>query len=236
LDGSLPADEVAHLVDRFVLPSYVARPDLGAALKSFCSFDAPCVENVNCASSSAVNDARDAVAHIQFRSGGFIYICSGGLLTDTDSSSQIPYFLTANHCISKGREASSMEASFFFDTPGNGSCYNPDGAVPSTVGASIRSTSRTSDYTLMELSQAPPSGAVFLGWSSASVAKEDTALVLLLRRYGTTIDQSWKVPLSKPSRNTSAVRKTRPTISPWSKTPPPGSSKRAATRRSACPL
>ncbi len=167
-------EEAAHLTGRFLLPGTLARTGTKPGLKAFCSFNASCVENVNCSStSSAVNDARGGVAHILFRSGGSFFICSGGLLTDTDTSSQVPYFLTANHCISKGREASSMEAFWQFETPCNGSCFNPNGAVPSTVGASIRSTNRTSDYTLMELDQPPPAGSVFMGWSTAAVANSN---------------------------------------------------------------
>ncbi len=48
---------------------------------------------------SAVDNARLAIAHMQFASGGSIYICSGGLLadTDTDPNSERNYFLTANY-------------------------------------------------------------------------------------------------------------------------------------------
>ena len=167
-------EEAGHLTDRFLLPGTLSKPDFSAGLKAFCSFNASCVENANCGStSSAVNDSRDGVAHILYRSGGGFFICSGGLLADTDSSSQIPYFLTANHCLSKGREASSMQAFWQFDTPCGGSCYNPSGAVPSTTGASIRATNRTGDYTLLELDQAPPAGSVFLGWTNSPVANSN---------------------------------------------------------------
>lgn len=164
-------DELGFLGERFLLPFYT-RPASGSlAERAFCSFNASCVQNVNCGgTSSAVNGARDAVAHMQFRSGGFIYICSGGLLADTDSSSQIPYFLTANHCLSKNRDASSLEAYFQFDTPCGGSCYDPVGAVPRTVGSTVVATNRTGDYTLLELAETPPAGSAFLGWNSTPVA------------------------------------------------------------------
>ena len=97
------------------------------------------------------------------------YVCSGGLLNDTDDGSTRPFFLTANHCISKDSEAASTETFFNYTAPCNQSC----GGIPalsSTVGASIVGTGKTGDYTLLELSEAPPAGAVFLGWSSAPVA------------------------------------------------------------------
>jgi hypothetical protein len=121
-----------------------------------------------------VADAEDGVASILFASGRFLFICSGGLLTDTDTATTIPYFLTANHCISRSGEASSMEAFFFFTaTQCGGGCYDPDGVVPSTLGATIRATSSTSDYTLLQLAQAAPAGAVHLGWNATAVANSN---------------------------------------------------------------
>ena len=75
--------------------------------KSFCSFNAACVQDATCYGTSDyahIEEARDAVAHMLFVSGAYMYMCSGGLLADTDSSTQIPYFLTANHCISRSSE------------------------------------------------------------------------------------------------------------------------------------
>jgi hypothetical protein len=103
-------------------------------------------------------------------SGAYIYICSGGLLTDT-ASSGTPYFLTANHCVSKKGEASSLDAFFQFVTPCGGACFDPElSSVPRTHGATILESSRTSDYTLMQLAEPAPAGSFFLGWTSAPVA------------------------------------------------------------------
>lgn len=134
-----------------------------------CSFNASCVVDAACVSTStAVNTARNAVAHILFASGGFLYICSGGLVADSDSSTNIPYFITANHCIGRSSEASSLETFFFYTAGTCGSC--PDPGAASTTGSSIVASGRTSDYTLLRLSQNAPSGAAFLGWSSSAVA------------------------------------------------------------------
>ncbi len=139
--------------------------------KSFCSFNEPCIENASCSNvPSAIQPARDASALFVFQSGGGAFICSGGLLADTDSGSQIPYFLTANHCLSKRREANSVEAYFQFSTPCNGACFDPDGAVPTVLGSDIMATSRNTDFTLLRLSQPAPAGSAFLGWTTAPVA------------------------------------------------------------------
>ncbi len=162
-------EEVGYVGPRFLLP---ARLGWGAEFgEAFCSFNEPCVLNAECPGTDpAVNAARDAVAHILFPSGGFLYICSGGLLADTDAMTDRPLFLTANHCISKNNEATGMEAFFQFTTPCGDACYDPEGVVPSTLGAVILSKGKRSDYTLMELNEPAPGGSAFLGWNSTAVA------------------------------------------------------------------
>lgn len=167
--GAPPASfrigEIGH-VDQAV----IASPQAG----TLCSFNAECVESAACTSSAAVADAEDGVASILFASGPFLFLCSGGLLNDTDTSTTIPYFLTANHCLSTNNEASSMEAFFFFKaTQCGGGCYDPDGVVPSTLGASVLATNSTSDYTLLQLAQAAPAGAVHIGWNATAVANSN---------------------------------------------------------------
>lgn len=158
--------EVGVIGSRFKLAPFLS-PRAGSTL---CENNAACVENASCASiPQSVQDARDAVAQILFQSGAFFYICSGGLVADAQAS-ETPYFLTANHCLSKGREAKSLEAFFQYSTPCSGTCYDPDGVVPSTNGSSIVSTGRSSDYTLLELRQPAPAGSAFLGWTSTAVA------------------------------------------------------------------
>ena len=149
---------------------------LGAAFpmatNAFCADNAACVVNAACVNVSAVNDARQAVASILFASGGGFYICSGGLIADSDTSSTVPYFLTANHCISTGSEASSVETYFDYVTSCGGPCNEPYNNPANTVGAQIVASNGTSDFTLLRLSSAPSTtgGQVYLGWNSTAVA------------------------------------------------------------------
>jgi PKD repeat protein len=165
--------DVAHVDDASLRGGASPAPAAG-----FCSYNASCVESGECAGIEW-NNARNAVAHIRFVSGGFVYICSGGLVASSGSPG--PYFLTANHCISRSREASSMEAYFSYrSTVGCSAsptgCSGP-GSSPRTRGASIVSTNRTGDYTLLRLSESAPDGSYFLGWSTAAVANtNDTVL------------------------------------------------------------
>lgn len=158
---------IGHLTSDFALSQNLRpRADAGSVP---CSFNASCVVDAACVSTdTAVSTARNAVAHILFASGAYLYICTGGLVADSDTSTNIPYFVTANHCIRRASEASSMETFFFYTASTCGSC--PDPGAASTTGSTIVATGRTADFTLLRLSQNAPAGAAFLGWSSAAVA------------------------------------------------------------------
>lgn len=142
-----------------------------------CGYNASCVVNAACSSDPAVSDAEKAVAHMLFRSGRGYYICSGGLIDDNDVSNNLPLFLTANHCISKDREAGSLENFFQFASTACGDtslCTASYDSLRSsfgrTLGASVVSTGRDADYTLLRLSEAAPGGSAFLGWNENPVA------------------------------------------------------------------
>lgn len=136
-----------------------------------------CVEGAGtptntCHGGSAVNDARYAVARIDF-GGGFI--CSGGLISNDSNK---VYFLTANHCLSDSVTANSVTATFQYTTPDcggtgtDGDC-NPVSNAGTVTGASLVATGASTDFTLLELDSAPPAGSVYLGWNSAPVSDGD---------------------------------------------------------------
>jgi hypothetical protein len=145
-----------------------------------CSDNVPCLVDANCVSGTPADPAKDAVAKIEWIETPYIYTCSGGLLADTDPGTQIPYFLTANHCLSSSN--TSLETFFNYTTdscgdslcPGNVLNGNPP-PPPSTIGATVMATGSTGDFTLFTLDQAPPAGATFLGWNNAPVASSDGA-------------------------------------------------------------
>ncbi|MBI4090978.1 MAG: trypsin-like peptidase domain-containing protein [Candidatus Komeilibacteria bacterium] len=180
--------------------------------EQLCSFNANCVENANCNSiPPAIQSARDAMAHMEFVSGAFLYYCSGGLLADTDSSSQIPYFLTANHCLSSNKVASSLQAFFQYEVACNGTCptlyfYNQEPPpYPRTLGATVKSSNSGGDYTLLQLSEAAPSGSFFLGWTSTPVANSNgTALYRISHPGG-----------APQAYSTHSVDTSAPTCSSW---------------------
>jgi len=156
-----------------------------------CGYNASCVVNAACDSDSAVNDAKDAVAHMLFPSGAYYYICTGGLINDNDSSNSLPLFLTANHCISKTSEASALENFFKFASTSCGDTSLCDASYATlrssfdrTLGASIVATGRAADYTLLRLSQNAPGGSAFLGWDSSPVAYNDGQMLSRISHPG----------------------------------------------------
>lgn len=162
-------------------------------LEGFCDYNESCARNAECGSDPVVDAARDAVAHMQWPSGPYLYICSGGLLADT-ANSQIPYFLTANHCISRGKDARNLENFFQLITPCQGTtphtCDDVFDHISNhpqnlrTLGASILSTGRDADYTLFELNDPAPAGSAFLGWTSEPVAFTDGAELFRISHPG----------------------------------------------------
>jgi hypothetical protein len=148
-----------------------------------CGDNADCVLDANCTNTDpAVEGARNAIAHMEWISGPYIYMCTGGLLADSDDGSQIPYFLTANHCISKGKDARNLENFFQYATDPKEcpaacpSIYELRDNYPQslrTLGASIVSTGRNADYTLLQLNEPAPDGSTFLGWNADPVAYSD---------------------------------------------------------------
>lgn len=170
--ASLRITKVAHVAIDF------AGPASDGGIASFCTYNASCIENNSCIDEPAVNDAEWAVAKMRWIDGAYIYICSGGLIADTDPDTQIPYFLTANHCISSDTTASNLVAYFQFTLPcGSTACTGSFNAAPSprTVGATVVATGMWGDFTLLQLSQTPPAGSIYLGWNSTPIAYTDGA-------------------------------------------------------------
>lgn len=157
--------DVAHIGKAFAQSTRIAT-------ESFCSFNVPCIENASCHTGTAADAAKSATALMQWVSGGFIYTCTGTLLNDTDNSTQIPHFLTANHCMSRAKEANALEAYFQFSIScGSTNCpaqTNPGGIQ--RLGATIEATGTAGDFTLLRLNSAPPAGSTFLGWNNVAVA------------------------------------------------------------------
>jgi hypothetical protein len=128
---------------------------------SSCQLDASCYETY-------VNQ-RNAVARMIFVSGGGSYLCTGTLLNNTQSSG-VPYFLTANHCISTQTEASSLQTDWFYRAPACNSRTLSASTTRRVGGAQLLYASNSNDMTLLRLNDTPPAGAYFAGWDASTQA------------------------------------------------------------------
>ncbi|MBV8515807.1 MAG: trypsin-like peptidase domain-containing protein [Acidobacteria bacterium] len=127
-----------------------------------CLLDVRCIDTNEFAQ---LPNAEKAVAQLHFVDGGVAYVCTGGLLNNTRLDGT-PYLLTANHCFDSQTSATSLEATFQYLTVNceDANVYPNRALFPRALGSTLLSTGTTSDYTLVQLNQAAPSNAVFLGW------------------------------------------------------------------------
>lgn len=109
----------------------------------------------------------DSVAKIRFTDlNGLTGLCSGTLLNDTDTSTLIPYFYTANHCIGSQVSASSLELFWLFQRASCGGA-NPTSVVKQSSGARLLANGIELDYSLLQLNSAPPAGVGLAGWTTS---------------------------------------------------------------------
>ncbi|MFY9820657.1 MAG: trypsin-like peptidase domain-containing protein, partial [Thermoanaerobaculia bacterium] len=101
-------------------------------------------------------------------SGGSAF-CTGQLLND-QAADFTPYFLTAHHCLSTQKDAGNSELFWFYQTDTCNGTPPDINSVPRSNGATLVSTSSSSDYTLMMVEGALPDGLFWSGWTSTPVA------------------------------------------------------------------
>src|SRR5687768_12345583 len=108
-----------------------------------CLVDGTCVNN---STLDVIDLYRRAVAHLQYVKNGGGFVCSGGLLNDSDESGFIPYLLTANHCFSAQASATSLEAFFDYRTAGCSGTFPNINSSPKSNGATLLATGTSSDF------------------------------------------------------------------------------------------
>jgi hypothetical protein len=120
-----------------------------------------CNVDVVCPAASGWQGEIDGVA--AYSTGGTIF-CTGFLVNNTSQDAR-PFFMTAWHCGIRSSNAASLVTYWNYE---NTSCGGPDNGTLTrfTTGATYRAGWSTSDFTLVELAQAPnPAwGVGYLGW------------------------------------------------------------------------
>ena len=186
---SISVSSVGNLGERFAV-----------AQQQLCDFNSECTEDAEPYGyrSELVSALQDATAYMQWVQGAWIYSCSGGLIADSEPNSQIPYFLTANHCLKSNAAARNLEL-FWNYTITSGSCSGPNSLA--TMGATVKATGVKGDFTLLELNDSPLTESQFMGWTNADIAS--TAGVILHRvHHPRGAPQSYSTHVTDPGFGT----------------------------------
>jgi lysyl endopeptidase len=139
-----------------------------------CEFDAKCVSNP----STAYTNAKNAVARMVFQTPQGSSLCTGTLLNDTDTSTQVPYFFGAAHCFTTQSVASTLTTFWFYEATGCGTGVLDASAQQVSGGATVLFASTASDVLFLRLNANPPGGAHYLGWNSGALAAGNAILAL----------------------------------------------------------
>jgi len=174
----------------------------------------PCNINVICPLGIGWEGERNSVSTILSANGG--EFCTGSLIMNT-CGTNIPYYLTANHCFNPNPDATGWRFAF---QAWSTTCPNPGVNTNGVMynGATLRARNAPSDFCLVELNQTPPanSGLNYAGWSrSATPAQNATGIhhpsgdlmkisrannpVTVASAFGTT-NQHWRATWS-PQNN-----------------------------------
>ena len=107
-----------------------------------------------------------SVGRYLFETNGGGALCSGSLI-NTRNSSGIPYFLTADHCVSNAAEARSVQVFWGYTSVACGGAPKNLRSLPTTLGATYLTGGglEQGDFTLLRLNGALPDTVTFSGWT-----------------------------------------------------------------------
>lgn len=169
---AVTVDAISHI---FASPRNAFKGAIATKAEYACYVDPVCTSQTQ-----ASVDTKNATAHMLWQSGGSSYVCTGTLLNDTVSSSQIPYFYSANHCIGTQAEANTLSTYWNYE---NATCGAPNisrtNAAVNAVqgGATLLYADEPSDVLLLQLRGTVPASAFFAGWDSSTIGGSVSATV-----------------------------------------------------------
>lgn len=106
-----------------------------------------------------------SVGRYLFETNGGGALCSGALV-NTRNSSGMPYFLTADHCVSNATEARSVQVFWGYTAISCGGAPKNLRQLPTTLGANYMAGGSLDqgDFTLLRLTGTLPNTVTFSGW------------------------------------------------------------------------
>ena len=171
----LAAPQLSHLVTS---PGRsFASPIAKATQAAACELDAACYLGT-------WNTESNATAKMLFTDQGATWLCTGTLLSDLDTTTTIPYFLSANHCIDNQAAASSLETFWFYRAAACNSSVTLPSFQDLTGGATLVYNSSVTDTSLMTLSSPPPGGAMYAGWSVGATLGVNASVATVHHPWG----------------------------------------------------
>lgn len=185
-----PFVEVATVSHLVAGPStQFAKTTANIGTSGSCNIDLKCVPNPT----QALLNAANSVVHMLFTRDGSSYMCTGTLLNDTLSGTQVPYLYSANHCFENEgppyatssdmqRVASTLNTFFFFDAVACGSLLTPP-YVQRFGGATYLYNNLSQDVLFLRLNEWAPPGAYLSGWDPNPVTA-GTQVTLLHHPWG----------------------------------------------------
>lgn len=125
---------------------------------------ADCQVDLACTAPTWQETGKAVARYVFTDTDGGTYLCSGTLLADKDTFTQIPYFFTAHHCMNNQQAASTMDLFWLY---ANSTCGGNDAnPVQTSGGAELLMARQALDTTLVRLNQPPPAGATLAGWTT----------------------------------------------------------------------
>jgi PKD repeat protein len=122
---------------------------------------------INCTEGTNWQDIKHAVCRMTYHDNQYAYYCTGFLVNNVKIDG-IPYFQTANHCISTNSMASNLVTYFNYE---NSTCTSSDATITQTLsGAVLKATNSYSDFTLLQLNEFPPARyyPYYAGWDAST--------------------------------------------------------------------
>ena len=165
-------DGVAEIEIESVLHDYKNIFNLLKGDKSEVKASGECNVDINCAEGDDWQAEKRSVCHILYNG----WIASGALINNT-SQDGTPYLLTAYHAINDQEIA---DVAIFYFNYENSSCNLDDGERSQSIsGSTIRATTSNLDFSLLELSVAPPASYLpyYAGWDRSGRIPSNTTCI-----------------------------------------------------------
>lgn len=166
----LEFSQLAHLIDPFSPP----KQSKEGSASQWCEYDVACLNSVTW------SEAANSVAKAVFSKKRGTFLCTGTLMKNNQTDSWIPYFLTANHCISSNDTAKTLQTLWLYKHSGCGKNTLRD-VKKLTRGATLLAhTSYISgtDFSFLKLNETPPEGVIYAGWDVTPLVVGDSVYTI----------------------------------------------------------